>query len=51
MAHIMNQKYDQGLPLYRQEQEFQRLGIALSRQTLANWVIHGSEDWLSIIYD
>ena len=22
-----------------------------SGQTLANWVIHGSEDWLSIIYD
>lgn len=26
-------------PLYRQEQEFQRLGVPISRQTMANWVI------------
>jgi transposase len=25
-------------------------GIELSRQTLANWMIHGSNDWLNILY-
>lgn len=43
MAYIMNQKYTLALPLYRQEQEFKRLGIELSRQNLSNWIIKGAE--------
>lgn len=31
--------------------EFERLGVDLSRQTMANWVIRCSDDWLSPIYD
>lgn len=50
MAYIMNQKYVEGLPLYRQEQQFARLGVPLSRQTLANWIIHGADKWLSLLY-
>jgi len=51
MAYIMSQKYGEGLPLYRQEQQFASLGIELSRQTLANWVLHGANNWLALIYD
>ena len=51
MAYIMNQKYGEGLPLYRQEQQFAALGIELSRQTLANWVLRGANNWLSLICD
>ncbi|MFC5773216.1 IS66 family transposase [Ectobacillus antri] len=51
LAYILHQKYVEGLPLYRQEQELARLGIPLSRQTLANWVIYGAQTWLSILYD
>lgn len=51
MAYIMNQKYGEGLPLYRQEQQFAGLGIELSRQTLANWVLHGANNWLRLVYD
>jgi transposase len=50
VAYIMNGKYLEGLPLYRQEQIFSRLGIELSRQTMANWIIRGA-DHLKIIYD
>lgn len=39
----MDQKYANGMPLYRQEQYFKRLGIELSRQNFANWVIKGTE--------
>jgi transposase len=39
VAHIMCQKFVEGSPLYRQEQSFQRLGFALSRQTMANWML------------
>ncbi|MFV8830583.1 IS66 family transposase, partial [Alkalihalobacterium sp. APHAB7] len=51
MAYIMNQKYVEGLPLYRQEQQFARLGVSLSRQTLANWVLYGANTWLNLIYN
>jgi transposase len=50
VAHIMNAKFVEGLPLYRQEQILERLGVELSRQTMANWMIKGAE-YLKIIYD
>ena len=51
IAHIMTQKYVEGMPLYRQEQQLSRLGIELSRQTMANWMIQGAEWWLRPLYD
>ena len=42
VAYIMYAKYVQGCPLYRQEKDFERMGFALSRQTMANWVIAGA---------
>lgn len=42
MAHIMNQKFCNAMPLYRQEQELKRMGVKLSRQTMANWMIAGA---------
>ena len=42
MAFVMNQKFVNAMPLYRQEQEFKRLNVNLSRQTLANWIIKGA---------
>lgn len=50
VAFIMSQKFVEGLPLYRQEQSFARLGVTLSRQTLANWMLAGA-DWLQPVYD
>lgn len=51
LAHIMTQKYVDALPLYRQEQQLTRLGIGLSRQTMANWMIQGAERWLRPLYE
>lgn len=42
MAYILNQKYTNAMPLYRQEQEFRRYGIDISRQNLSNWIIKGA---------
>ena len=50
VAHIMVEKYVKAVPLYRQEQSLLRDGISLSRQTMANWVIRSTEDWLEPIY-
>ena len=51
IAHIMCQKFVMGAPLYRQEQEWKRNGILLSRQTMSNWLIKATEDWLEPVYD
>ncbi|WP_025434848.1 IS66 family transposase [Peptoclostridium acidaminophilum] len=51
LAYIMDQKYTNSLPLYRQEQQFSRLGIDLSRQTMANWLLNAADPWLKRIYD
>ena len=39
LAYILNQKYTNAMPLYRQEQEWNRLGVNLTRQNLSNWTI------------
>lgn len=44
--HVITQKYQQSLPLYRQEREWKDIGLPLSRATLGNWVIRTAEDWL-----
>ena len=46
VANVMYQKYVNGMPLYRQEKEWEQLGLALSRATMANWIIRCSQDWL-----
>ena len=46
VANVMYQKYVNGMPLYRQEKDWEQLGIALSRPTMANWIIRCSEDYL-----
>jgi len=50
VAHIMVQKYEMCVPLYRQEKSWEREGVYLSRQTMANWVIKTAFDWLVLIY-
>jgi transposase len=39
LAHIATAKFVDGIPLYRQETQFDRLGIDLGRATMAGWMI------------
>ena len=50
-AHVMYEKYVMGMPLYRQEKDLARLGAAISRTTMANWIIYCSEHYLKPIYN
>ena len=50
IAHIAVQKFMMASPLYRQEQEWKQKGILLSRQTMANWLLKASYDWLEPLY-
>ena len=51
VAHIAVEKCVMGSPLYRQEAAWNRLGIPITRQTMASWLIKCSEDYLEPIYD
>lgn len=51
IAHVVTQKFVMGIPLYRQEQEWKRQGLALSRQTMSNWLLRCAKDWLAPIYE
>ena len=51
LAAVINSKYINAVPLYRLEQEFGRYEVNISRQVMANWVIRGSERYLSLLYD
>ena len=50
VAHIANQKYGNGLPLYRIERELNHNGVNLSRQTMSNWLINCAQNYLVAIY-
>ena len=39
LAHIVTAKFVDGTPLYRQEPQFERMGITLGRATMAGWML------------
>jgi len=51
VAHVMYQKYVNGMPLYRQEKDWGNNGVILKRATLANWIIRSSNDWLLPLWE
>lgn len=48
VAHLVLSKFDDHLPLYRQQQQFERMGVHFPRQTLCDWVETGAA-WLQAI--
>jgi len=51
VAHIAVEKCVMGVPIYRQEAQWKRDGIPFIRQTMGNWMVKCSEDYLAPIYD
>ena len=49
-AHVMYAKYVLGMPLYRQEKDFERLGARVSRGTMARWIIACSEEYFHPVF-
>ena len=50
VAYVMDRKFTLSLPTYRQEAEFERRGISISRQTMSNWILHFSHDAFEQVY-
>lgn len=49
-AHVMFAKYVLGLPLYRQEKDFERLGAVIGRATMAHWIIYCAQNYYRPMY-
>jgi len=43
LAHIITSKFVDSLPFYRQEKMFERIGVELTRASMANWAIQVAE--------
>ena len=43
VAYVMQEKYENAVPLYRQERFWKSKGVELNRNTLANWVVRSSQ--------
>jgi transposase len=43
LASVVIEKYGYGMPLYRQEYKFDQMGVDLTRQTMARWVVKSAE--------
>jgi transposase len=50
-ADIISKKYVDALPFYRQEQDYKRRKIPITRNNLCNWSIRLTNDWLQLIFD
>ena len=48
-AAVINAKYINVVPFYRQEQEFGRYVLHISRQNMANWTIQCTDRYLAIL--
>ena len=46
IAWLIHQKFELGIPLYRQEKEWETVGLRLSRATMSNWLLVVYRDWL-----
>lgn len=51
ISYVINAKYVNATPLYRMELDFEQLGVQISRQNMANWVINVHERWLARIHE
>jgi len=51
IAAILNGKYVNAMPLARQEKELECHEVAISRQTMSNWILKCAEDYFSLIYN
>ncbi len=50
LAHIITEKFEHHMPLYRQELKYTRLGVELSRKTMSGWM-QGCADALKPLYE
>ena len=51
IAHTIHQKFNLKVPNYRQEEDWAKMGLSISRKAMANWHIKSSQYYFEAIYD
>ncbi len=51
IAHTIHQKFTLKVPNYRQEEDWNKLGLSISRKEIANWHIKSSQYYFEPLYD
>lgn len=51
IAWLIHEKFELGIPLYRQEKEWEALGLKLSRATMSSWLLVVYRDWLEHVVE
>ncbi|MGL9971983.1 IS66 family transposase [Enterococcus sp. DIV1420a] len=51
VAETIRLKFKQKVPAYRQEEYWQQLGLAISRDNISNWHIRLGQDYLSLLVE
>ncbi len=51
VANVMYQKYVNSVPLYRQEKDWENLGLSLKRATMAHWIIRCAQDYFTPVIE
>ena len=51
VTDVLVKKFQDGLPLYWQEQTWKRLGVPLMRSTMGNWVVQTADTYFQPIWD
>lgn len=49
LAHLFVSKFCDSLPFYRQEKQFERYGVTLTRGTMCRWAINASEYFVPLL--
>jgi len=49
LAHILTAKFCDALPFYRQEGQFERLGVQIPRATMCNWAMKVAESCTPVV--
>jgi len=51
IAHAIHQKFNLKVPNYRQEEDWHKMGLPITRKELANWHIKSSQYYFEPLYD
>lgn len=49
LAHVLTGKFVDAVPFYRQERQFERLGIEISRTSMCNWAMKAAEACIPLL--
>ncbi|VNH87382.1 transposase [Streptococcus pneumoniae] len=51
IAHTIHQKFNLKVPNYRQEEDWAKMGLPITRKEIANWHIKASQYYLEPLYN